>query len=180
MIQLKKQGDRAPIDLTKSSSGGPQTKIHVTLRWRAAVDLDLHAFALTRDGRLVHVFFASKGRADLQPFITLDQDAGVGNTAGDNEENLVVHNLLPYAKIVFCANIFRFFGFLSKGDNFGKYDGSVRVQALGQTLDVPLTSTDIGKWATVAAIDNDPPGAHVRNINRILANQPTLDLLKSL
>lgn len=179
-IRLEKQGERRSIDLSKARKDSVDRKIQITLRWRAAVDLDLHAFGITKSGQLNHIFFGNKGKSNALPFITLDKDAGVGNTAGDNEENLVVHNLDEYSKIVFAANIFRIFGFLSQGDNFGDHDGSVIVTALGQNFEVPLTSTEIGKWALIASIDNsvDPPC--VVNINRVVTTEPDQSTIQDL
>ena len=101
MIRLEKRGEKKAIDLTKTRADSVGQKIQITLRWRAAVDLDLHAFAITKKGCFEHIYFSNKGSAKELPFITLDKDAGVGNTAGDNEENLVVHKLDEYSKIVF-------------------------------------------------------------------------------
>jgi tellurite resistance protein TerA len=174
MIRLEKAGDRARLELRKAPSvAQTDRRIHITLRWRAAVDLDLHAFAVGPQGAVEHVYFGNRGSDNSAPFMTLDKDAGVGNTAGANEENLVVHDLRPYTRVVFCANIFRFIGFLSRGDNFGKYDGAVRVRALGENFEVPLTSTEVGKWAVIAAIDNRGESPELININRVLKSEPT-------
>ena len=84
-------------------------EIKATLRWRTAVDLDLHCFyRLKTDtppvpqkkgflAKLVgmggssaegHVCFSSRGSKTASPWIFLDEDAGVGDVGGDNEENI--------------------------------------------------------------------------------------------
>ncbi len=179
-IRLEKQGERKAIDLSKSKSGLIDQKIQVTLRWRAAVDLDLHAFGITKTGQINHVHFGNKGNSNELPFMTLDKDAGVGNTAGDNDENLVVHNLDAYSTIVFAANIFRFFTFFSSGDHFGNYDGSVIVNALGQTFEVPLNSTEVGKWILIASIDNSNSKPFIVNINKVITSEPDLIIIQNI
>src|SRR6185437_11810030 len=81
-ITLKKPGDT--ISLRKAAK---IENIHVKLTWTKAVDLDLHAFYITKQGKFGHIYFGNKGKFTRSPYISLDKDAGVGNTAGNNEEN---------------------------------------------------------------------------------------------
>ena len=181
MIKLTKAGDVAKLSLSKGGTSQVDKTIKVTLRWTAGVDLDLHAFGLTETGSFEHVYFANKGNMNNSPYMRLDQDAGVGNTAGDNEENLAIGDLSKYKKILFACNIFRFLGFLSSGDYFGKYDGSVIVQALGEKIEAQLNSKEKGKWALIALIDNsDSSAPTVKNINLIQKAEPTSDQVANL
>ena len=84
---------------------------------------------------------------------------------------------LPMNSILIATNIFRFFGFLSEGDNFGKYDGKIKlVTSASNEIDVPLTSTIPGRWCVIALIDNsDPYSPIVTNINKVTDAEPKID-----
>lgn len=170
-ITLKKPGDS--ISLRKSAK---IENIHVKLNWTKAVDLDLHAFYITKQGQFGHVYFGNKGKLNRSPYISLDKDAGVGNTSGNNEENLSIKTLQDIDKVIIATNIFRFLGFLKKNDNFALYDGRVLVTTNnGDQIEVPLTSSDPGRWCIIAKIDNtNPQDPKVININHVQANEPTV------
>lgn len=163
-IVLKQKGEK---------TGLVGTDFIATLRWTAAVDLDLHAFYKTKNGKFGHVFFADTGNLADMPYIQLDKDEGVGNTGGDNEENIRIAKIDHLEYVVIATNIFRFLGFLSKGDNFAKYDGSVVVKSnTGHVIEVPLISEEPGKWCLIAKIDNSGVSPSVININRVQKNEP--------
>lgn len=168
-VILKQKGDSTEI-------AKKLNRIQVHMTWTTGVDLDLHAFYRTKTEKNGQVYFADKGNAEKFPFIALDQDAGVGNTSGKNEEKLVITSLEQMDLILIAVNIFRFFGFLSKGDNFARYDGKVSLKTdAGDDIEVPLTSNEIGKWCVIAAIDNSNPNSpKVININRVQKSEPDL------
>lgn len=168
-VILKQKGDSTEI-------AKKLNKIKVQMTWTKGVDLDLHAFYRTKTGKTGQIYFANKGNLAKFPFIELDQDAGVGNTSGQNEENLTIASLENIETILIATNIFRFFGFLSKGENFARYDGKVSLKTdAGDDIEVPLTSNEIGKWCVIAAIDNSNPASpKVININRVQKSEPDL------
>ncbi len=168
-VILKQKGDSTEI-------AQKLTRIQVQMTWTKGVDLDLHAFYRTKTGKTGQIYFADKGNLAKFPFIELDQDAGVGNTSGKNEENLVITSLEQMDLILIATNIFRFFGFLSKGENFARYDGKVSLKTdASDHIEVPLTSNEIGKWCVIAAIDNSNPASpKVININRVQKSEPDL------
>jgi|GEM_PF-1011520 len=172
-VSLKK-GEWAPLSLEKGGAG--IRRINVKLSWTQAVDLDLHAFYKTKNGRFGHVYFASKGSLNKPPYIRLDEDMGVGNTAGDNEENIAIATLEAVDCVLVATNIFRFFGFLSRGDHFAKYDGRVVVKTdRGDEIEVPLTSKEKGRWCIIAKIDNtDSSHPRVVNINEVRQEEPAI------
>ncbi len=168
-ITLKKPGESTPLSLQKKEL----SIIHVKLQWTKAVDLDLHAFYKTKSGQFGHVYFGNKGELNHEPYILLDQDAGVGNTAGNNEENLKIKNLPHFSSIIIATNIFRFLGFLNQGDHFAKYDGRVILQTdAGQEVTVPLVSEEQGRWCLIAKIDHSGSIPQVININRVQKEEP--------
>jgi len=173
-VTLKKKGDAAEITLKKKGA----TAVHAKLSWKKAVDLDLHAFYKTKEGKFGHVYFSNKGRLDKEPYIALDEDAGVGNTAGDNEENIRIGQLDHLSSVLIATNIFRFLGFLSSGENFAKYDGKVVIETdSGDSIEVPLTSEEKGRWCLIAKIDNTGDTPRVININQVQKKEPKEDAL---
>lgn len=170
MIILEKKGDSAQLSKRISS-------LDLKLYWTKAVDLDIHAFYKTKKGVFGHIYFAQKGNLNEPPCIQLDKDAGVGNIAGDNQENIKVATLDHVDYVLVATNIFRVLGFLSQGDNFAKYDGKVVFTTdVGDHIEVPLTSEEIGKWCVIAKIDNtDPSSPKVVNINKVQKSEPSLN-----
>ncbi|KYC43544.1 hypothetical protein WA1_10810 [Scytonema hofmannii PCC 7110] len=79
--------------------------------------------------------------------------------------------------MLIATNIFRFFGFLSPEDSFAKYDGKVLVKTdVGDRIEVPLTSEEVGKWCVIAKIDNtNPTTSKVVNINKVQKQEPSIN-----
>jgi tellurite resistance protein TerA len=171
-ITLEKPGDSTRLNLSK---GKKISKIKISLQWKSGVDLDLHAFYKTKDGKFGHVYYGNKSDSLIfNRNIVLDKDSGVGNIAGCNEENLSIKNLDSFESIVIATNIFRFLGFLNSGDNFSKYDGMVIVTTdVGDKITVPLTSKEKGRWCIIAKIDNLQVDPKIININKITENEPS-------
>ncbi len=153
------------------------TKLHAVLTWNDAVDLDIHAFYRTKQGVDGHISFQKKGSQKKSPYIHLDKDAGVGNTAGDNKEVITIASLKEIESVLIATNIFRLFGGLSKNDNFAKYDGTVKITTTSsKDIVVPLTSKKHARWCVIALIDNsDPYSPLVSNINKVTDNEPLID-----
>jgi len=177
-VELKKK-----TDLTET--------FHATLRWKAAVDLDLHCFyslksagqasqptgffgkikaALTTTPTSGHVHFANKGQRNSAPWIVLDQDAGVGDVGGDNEENMHFFDIDKIEHALICANIYG-----KPNSNFASYDGRVIVQAAGREFEVPLTETQTGSWCVVARINNSTGTPQLINVNRTQRAEPRIE-----
>jgi uncharacterized protein involved in tellurium resistance len=143
----------------------PLTNVKVQLRWTRAIDLDLHAFFVRRDGREGHVSFMSRSEHG----VTLDHDAGIGDRGGRNIENIVVDDLEPISRIVFATKIF------GDGDRYSDYDGAVEViPSDGSKFTVPLTAQQRGRWCWIARIDIDAHGAAVTNLNQVSDSEPSL------
>lgn len=181
-VVLKKKGDKAPI---------PVKNLLVTLCWTAPVDLDLHAYFMvkspasgtgggggffskllggggsSREGR---VYFKDRGSKNSYPFIYLDQDAGIGDVGGENEENLYFTDLEKMEHILIVANIY------NKPDaNFASYDGKITIKADERSFEVPLTATTGGSYCIIAHIDNSGPSDPLlMNVNKVQKNTPTI------
>ncbi len=135
--------------------------IIVTLIWTQAVDLDLYAFYRAKDGKIGEIFYDNKGSLRNFPFMKLDEDSGIGNTGGDNEENLIITSI--------------FFSFFKKEDSFARYDGKILVQPdTKQRVEIPLSSPESGEWCIVAGIDNRGEIPRVLNINSVEKKKPDL------
>jgi len=174
-VVLKQKGESAYI---------PVKNLVATLSWTAAVDLDLYAFYrakkdIKRRGGLLDrggvkpgqegtVYYRSKGNLKKFPWMSLDQDSGVGDVGGQNAENLRITNLDEVEHVLIVANIFN-----KPNANFASYDGRVTLIAGDQVVEVPLTATTGGSWCIVAHIDNsNPMGARLININKVQCDQP--------
>ena len=182
-LLLQKKGDSAPFDSSVS-------EVRATLRWRAKVDLDLHCFYTTKgaqpaeeggffsrlfgsapeptSGESGHIYFRNRGDLAKSPFILLDQDAGIGDTGGDNEENILFANIAHIEQAIIVANIFN-----KPNANFGSYDGSVVLKAGAQEIEVPLTEREPGAWCVIAQIDNRSGVPTIVNINQTQSSRPS-------
>jgi uncharacterized protein involved in tellurium resistance len=160
--QVLAVGESATLDTSK-----PINHINVKMNWTAAVDLDLHAFIKNTSGGFEHVFFHDKTWGD----VALDYDAGVGDVAGHNEENINISSLRSIEKVLFGTKIFK------KGGSFSDYDGNVVVSTNnGDEITVPLTAKEIADWCVIAMIDNsNPESPRVVNLNKVMLDEPDLN-----
>ncbi len=179
-VVLKKKGDNASI---------PVRNLQATLSWTAPVDLDLHAYYKMKSTSQANsgggflkklmggsgssakegcIYFKSRGSKTSSPWIYLDQDAGIGDVGGVNEENLYFTDLDKIEHILIVANIY------NKPDaNFASYDGKVTLKADGRSFEVPLSATTGGSYCIVAHIDNSgPSGPLLVNVNKVQKDIP--------
>lgn len=159
-VTLQQKGEEAYISLKQ---------LIVTLRWTAPVDLDLLAFYRAKDGRAGAIYYAEKGNMNSFPFMALDEDMGVGDVGGDNEENLRITRLDDISDVLIVASIYN-----KPDSSFGRYDARVSLTTdAGDNVEVPLTATETGQWCVVAHIDNNSAmGAKLVNVNRVQSEQP--------
>ena len=153
-------GESAKLD-----TSSPLTRINVRLKWTAAVDLDLHAFCISKSGEKKHIYFANRDETG----ISLDTDAGIGDRGGQNEENLAVTQIERFEEILFATKIFM------KGGSYSDYNGGVTVQTNnGDDVTVPLTSRERADWCVIAKISNSANGILVTNVNRVTDEEPSV------
>lgn len=162
-VTLQQKGQEAFISLKQ---------LIVTLKWTAAVDLDLLAFYRAKDGRMGAVYYAEKGDMNSFPYMALDEDMGVGDVGGDNEENLRITQLDDMSDVLIVASIYN-----KPDSSFGQYDARVSLTTeAGDNIEVPLNATKTGQWCIVAHIDNNSPmGAKLRNVNKVQQEQPDVN-----
>ncbi len=162
---LKAKGEEAYVSLKQ---------LMTSLKWTAAVDLDLMAFYKAKDGRVGGIFSdnyagGSMGSLNSFPFIQLSGDAGVGATGGENEETLRITKLDDLAELYICT--INFTDAVQNRDRaFSSYDAYVVVvDDKGESVAVPLDSTEPGTVAAIAKIDNTGfMGAKMINENRVM------------
>ena len=176
-VVLKQKGDTAPL------SG---KDFHAAMRWKTAVDLDLHCFYRLKDGALEkpsglmgrlfkgaqqegQIYFSNRGSKNKAPWIYLDQDAGVGDTGGANEENIYFTNLNKMEQALIVANIFS-----KKDASFASYDGVINIKCGSNEIEIPLTEKRPGSWCVIARFDNRSTPKMI-NINQTVAAQPKLE-----
>jgi uncharacterized protein involved in tellurium resistance len=109
------------------------------------------------------------GSLNSFPFIQLSGDAGVGGTGGDNEEILRIAKLNEMQEVYICTINYTD-AINSRASTFNNYDGGVIVlDDKGESVAVPLDSSDQGFVAIIARIDNSSPmGAKLINENRVI------------
>lgn len=164
-VTLKRKGEEAYVSIKQ---------LMVTLKWTAAVDLDLMAFYKTKDGNVGGIFSdnyagGSMGELNSFPFIQLSEDAGVGAKGGENEEVLRITKLDNMAEVYICT--INFTDASQKQESrFSKYDAEVTVvDDKGESVAVPLDANISGTVAVIAKIDNSGfMGAKLINENRIM------------
>ena len=159
-----------------------------TLKWKTAVDLDLHCFyrlkveteptskgilgkffSKSGDSKDGHVFFSKRGNKTSSPWIYLDRDAGVGDSGGDNEENIYLTKIDRLEHALIVANIY------NKPDSiFSTYDGVVSVRGGGRETEVPLIERTPGSWCVIARIDNTSDTPQLTNVNKTQRNEPSI------
>jgi len=177
-VTLKQKGERSVI---------PFKNIRATLRWKASVDLDLHAYYRVKPDRIPlktswlgklfggqekpegHVYFFRRGQREQFPWMYLDKDAGIGDQGGDNQENLYFTDLSCMAHVLIAANIFN-----KPNANFASFDGKVTLLVDGREYEVPLIESAPGSYCVIAHIDLTGPQAELININRTQSHEPNL------
>ena len=173
-ITLKTKGDEAYISVKQ---------LMVTLKWSANVDLDLMAFYKTKDGKTGAVFSdnypgGTMGNLNAFPFIQLSGDAGVGAKGGDNEEVLRITKLDDIAEL-YIMTLNYTDASQKKDAAFNSYDGGVvLMDDKGESIAVPLNSTEKGHIAIIAKIDNTSPmGAKLINENHIMSLDKFVEII---
>ena len=185
-LLLQGQGDSATLSTTEG-------QVSAQLMWSTSVDLDLHCFYQSREitvegsggGFLQslfggggpktyppaagHIYFADRGSLKRPPYIELDQDAGVGDTGGDNEENMVIGDISVIERALIAVNIFN-----KPNARFGTYDGRVILRAGEQEIVVSLDTQKTGAWCVIAEIDNRSGQPRVTNRSAVQKSTPDL------
>ena len=148
----------------------PLREIKVKLQWTAPVDLDLHAIYRTKEGHEASVYFGLREGHG----ILLDNDAGIGNVGGQNEENITIESIDGLKEILFATKIY------NKGGCYADYNGQVVVKTNnGEEIVVPLTSTERMDWCVIAKLSNSSKGPELANLNKVCAEQPTVGAFTS-
>ncbi len=162
---LKERGKEIYIDIKQ---------LRVILKWSKNIDLDLMAFFKTKDGRGGGVFSPNipgghYGRLNSYPYIQLSEDAGSKREAGEKEEDLRITKLDMMEEVNICALNYTD-AIQKKSTSFNEYDGRlVVINDRGETVTIPLNTTEKGHVAIIAKIDNTAStGAKLINENKIV------------
>jgi uncharacterized protein involved in tellurium resistance len=184
-LLLQGQGDSAQLNVDHG-------EVSAQLLWSESVDLDLHCFYQSREiktqssggflsslfgggGEQVtpaqegHIYFGQRGSLRKPPYIELDQDAGIGDQGGDNEENMKIGDISVIERALIAVNIFN-----KPNARFGSYDGRVVLRAGGQEIEVTLATQEMGAWCVIAEIDNRGLQPKITNLSRVQKNKPSL------
>ncbi len=145
-MELKQKGQEAQL--------GGIKQFMVTLKWTTAIDFDLATAYETKEGRTGLVYFGEMGNLNEFPFMQLSGDEGVGDTGGDNQEEMRVMKIDDMKYIwILCWD----YGAVQGGTpaRFAGSDVAVSVaDDSGISHDVMLDTGDVGNVCVVATIDN--------------------------
>lgn len=135
------------------------TEASVTLSWKTAIDFDLHCKIESVHGEKEHIYFGDKrGR-----YGELDQDAGIGDSAGSNKEKMKLKNLKEIKRAIFYVNIFN-----HSNEDFSKYQGKLLINFAGKPILVEMKHAKRGANFIICSIEE---GAMI-NINEVTSSQP--------
>ncbi len=155
-MQLKKKGEEAQL--------GGIKQCMMVLKWTTAADFDLAAAYKAKDGREGLVYFGEKGDLNAFPFMQASDDQGIGDTGGDNQEELRIAKFddMDYIWLL-CWD----YGAIGKGTPARFKDSDISVTLMddkGANHEVSLDTGDIGNIGLVATVDNSSPmGAKLIN-----------------
>lgn len=145
-MELKKKGDVAQI--------GGVRQFMVSLKWTTAADFDLAAVYTSKEGKDGIVYFGELGDLNSFPFMQLSGDEGVGDEAGDNQEDLRVMDLSPIKKVyLFCWD----YTAVEQGTKARFANSDVSIQIIddtGQSYKASLDEKSDGNVVCLAEIDN--------------------------
>jgi tellurite resistance protein TerA len=165
-MEIKQKGGSAEL--------GGISQCMVTLAWTTATDFDLAALYETKDGKKGMVYFGEMGNLNEFPFMQLSGDEGVGDSGGDNKEEMRLTKFDDMVKVHIVA-----WDYTAVSDGTpARFSGSdVKVTLMddkGTSHDVPLASGDVGNVCIVATIDNSSP------MGAKLVNESSVGTLKGL
>ncbi len=158
-MELKQKGQEAQL--------GGIKQFMVSLKWTSAADFDLAAVYESKDGRVGLVYFGELGNLNDFPYMQLSGDEGVGDTGGDNQEDMRVMKIDDMNHIwILCWD----YGAVQEGKpaRFAASDVSVSLMDdTGTGHDVTLDTGDTGNVCVVAQVDNtNPMGATFVNTSK--------------
>jgi uncharacterized protein involved in tellurium resistance len=173
-MELKQKGQETFI---------PLTQLMATMKWTTAADFDLAALYETTDGKIGLVYFGDRGDKNAFPYINLNEDSGVGDKGGNNEEVLFITRLDEIKNVwIFCWDYNR----TQQGETARFSDSDVQIiieSNSGTNVTVKLDSVESGNIACVASIDNNSAeGARLTNTSKVatLNGLKTLDQLTNI
>lgn len=177
-MELQQKGQSAQL--------GGIKQFMVSLKWTSAADFDLAAAYETKDGRKGMVYFGELGNLNDFPYMQLSGDEGVGDTGGENQEDMRVVKLDDMQKVyILCWD----YGAVTGGTPARFSESDVKVTLMddsGTSHDVKLDTGDAGNVAVVATIDNSSAmGASFENTSKagtlkgLNSSQQIFDIINS-
>jgi len=167
-MRLKQKGEESFISLKN---------LTVTMNWTTAADFDLAALYKTKSDATGLIYFGDLGKLDNFPFMALNKDEGVGDSAGNKQEMLTIAKLneMKYVWLL-CWDYNR----VKVGEKARFKDSDVQLtitDQAGQNSTVELDTNEESNVCCLAVIDNtSPSGAMLINASR----PATLHGLKTL
>ena len=158
-MELTKKGQEANIEVKQ---------LKATMSWTSAVDFDLAAAYKKTDGETGVVYFNNQGDLNSFPFMKLDEDAGVGDTGGDNTENLTVTKIADEIEKIWFLSWDYGSITSAKEARFQNSDLEITiVDDNGSEKSVKLDTGETGNVTNLATIDNTGISAKLINSSEV-------------
>jgi tellurite resistance protein TerA len=145
-MELKQKGENTSIDISRH--------LTVTMTWTTAADFDLAAAYETKTGQQGLVYFGDHGNSNKFPYITISEDQGVGDQAGDNEEVVHIYKLEDMNYVwLFCWD----YGMVKVGQPARFKDSDITLTLADDNnnrIAVKLDTGNSGNVCCIATIDN--------------------------
>jgi uncharacterized protein involved in tellurium resistance len=159
-MELKQKGQEAQL--------GGIKQFMVSLKWTSAADFDLAAvYETKKEEKQGMVYFGELGNLNDFPHMQLSGDEGVGDTGGDNQEDMRVVKIDDMNYIwILCWD----YGAVQEGKpaRFAQSDVTVTLMDdSGISHAVSLDTGDTGNVCVMATVDNTGPmGAKFVNTSK--------------
>ncbi|OAV73448.1 hypothetical protein Barb6_00241 [Bacteroidales bacterium Barb6] len=166
-VTLKRKGDAAPFTFNE--------KLQIDMKWSADTDLDLCLFWKTKDGKEGGVFSDGYnqnkndlGSLDNFPFILHYGDEFAPGGGGESQETIRVKAIESLKELyVLVLNYDKAIDNIPS--TFNQDSGRIEITTdTGDSLEVPVDSTDSGHVYLICKIENSDAGKKVINERRVL------------
>ena len=149
---LKDKGTNAPMESVQG--------LIAKMKWSVPVDFDLAAIYEMKDGNIGHVAYDNREEMSLSkfPYISLDKDAGIGDSRGAKEETIRIAQIdSSITKIhLVCWD----YGAVKHHTNARLEDADLQISIMddkGNTYDVKFEVGQMGNVCVLATLDNSSP-----------------------
>lgn len=141
--------------------------LKVAMSWTSEVDFDLMALSKTKSKGDVLTYFGNKGDLSESPYVKVGADAGVGDTGGENSEDLEIGKIDDDVEqiLIICIDYNK-----AKSGQVARFSESDLKLTVTSQEDTFVVTPEIDKTANaccLARIVNSPDGAELFHDGRM-------------